>query len=206
MSYILTQLASDNFNRSNEEPLNPTNWTTIPANTDLAIVSHKCVSGIANNAVKKLFTGVSFPNNQYLSITIGAIVSIPVIAYNFFGEIRSSLGLTAGYLFSLLANGDGSASLNLSDEPNEDNYLTYVVASPKVGDVITIGAIGTTIFAPATTGSRFYHSPTLSMPLAKSGSDFIMTRLRPIRQFPRSWQVVSPIHPQQEFICLNQCQ
>ena len=146
MAYTLTQLASDNFNRANEEPLSPAHWTTIPANTDLAIISHKCVSGAANNG-EEIYTGVSFPNDQYFSITISSIVSIPVVAYNFFGQVRSSLGLTAGYQFTLVANGDGSASLNLSDEPNEDNYLTYLVPSPKVGDVITIGTIGTTIFA-----------------------------------------------------------
>jgi hypothetical protein len=76
VSLYLTQLASDNFQRANENPLNPTIWTPVQAQSgeELQIISDQCTGTFNSNTYfgSEQYTGISWPNNQWAEITLGA--------------------------------------------------------------------------------------------------------------------------------------
>ena len=74
MSLIYTPIATDTFQRANENPLNPANWFTIgglPTTDQLAIVSDLCVSTVTQQGDgTATYIGAVTPNDQYCSIQL----------------------------------------------------------------------------------------------------------------------------------------
>ena len=69
----MAQLASDNFTRANENPLNASNWTIPTSLFSLQIVSNRCEPTTTGTTNQELWTGRSWPNDQYSEVTIQAI-------------------------------------------------------------------------------------------------------------------------------------
>src|ERR1035437_5839322 len=72
---IYTPLATYNFHQA-DGPLNPANWTAVTGYPALQTLSNVCVGGGPTDFYgADLYTGTSFPNDQYASITMGAIAA-----------------------------------------------------------------------------------------------------------------------------------
>lgn len=67
----VVQLAQDNFTRPNENPLNAAVWTVPDSKNSFQIVSNKCIlNSPLTVASADLYTGISWPNDQYAEVTI----------------------------------------------------------------------------------------------------------------------------------------
>jgi|SRR5215469_2718918 len=105
----LTEVATDNFTRANESPLNPVNWT-IPLSYGLQIVNNQCVPINVVGLFGEIYTGSSLPNNMYVQVTVAQLQSQLVNPDN---EIAISVRETNpqslnGYLLQFGNNGDGT--------------------------------------------------------------------------------------------------
>jgi hypothetical protein len=144
---FLSQLASDNFFRTNESPLSSPPWS-VASNAiqpGLQIVSHICQGSAINVDSVELYTGVSLPNDQYASATLAAGIT---------GNANVAMGIRTtdngssennmpGYFVRVTGNSNGGlwqvfnpGSLILSG-----SGLTV-----SSGDVFTFAAIGVTIY------------------------------------------------------------
>src|SRR5713101_8201411 len=74
MSLFLTQLAADNFQRANENPLKSPPWSTGFGLSGLQIVSNLCEATITGTCAEN-YTGTTLPADQYASTTIGSIAA-----------------------------------------------------------------------------------------------------------------------------------
>ena len=144
MGFVFTQTASDNFQRANEEPLNPANWTN---NTfgggDLAIVSHFCVAHNAVGGGTEFYSGVAFPENQFAKTIINQFQSGSSVIEIF---ILSALDSSRLYALALVALGDGTAELVLESAPGA-SVATKTGLIVKTGDVMALGLAGSTVYA-----------------------------------------------------------
>jgi hypothetical protein len=140
------QLASDNFQRANENPLSDGgNWTSpgFTSGTKLALVSD-AVTTTGGNAGSALWTGASpasWPNDQYSQITLG---TTPRSVSGFTAVVRSSVqGDDNGYEAYLSGTGTGVGSLGIY----KDGFSIHTVTglSFSAGDTIGISAVGTTL-------------------------------------------------------------
>src|SRR5579864_2542229 len=140
---IYTPIFIDTFQRANESPLNPANWTAdseFPTDT-LQIVSHQCEAVNATDLFgAEQYTGLSLPNDQYVEITVGL-----------FGGAQSALfalGRSAGtYDDSYLARVTSGGSLVLlkSIGGSETTLGTATGPAIQAGDVLRLEMFGSTI-------------------------------------------------------------
>jgi Putative Ig domain len=140
MSLTLTQLAADNFQRANVNPLvSPWAATTYPGNQGLQIISELCAG------VGWQFYDYDLPNDQYVSATIAAL---PADENGFMLWARATDGgestaLIPGYKLEVFNNGsDGVWRLDVPG--NNFFYNDGLTINP--GDVFTLAAVGTTIY------------------------------------------------------------
>jgi hypothetical protein len=142
---FLTPIGSDNFTRANENPLSQGgNWTDVPAgNASLQIVGDLCegTSTTLNNG--ELYSGVSLPNNQYASVTYAASPA------------------SGAYLTQFIRLTDNGSFLGSEPAYNlyvyEGTWYVYIKNTTLImdggpitisaGDVFTLAAIGTTLYA-----------------------------------------------------------
>lgn len=145
MSLILTQLAVDDFQRSNENPLSGGgNWVVDTyGDNPLQIVSDVC-EGTQEAENAELYTGVSLPNNQYASVTLAALVTAHDTSFQIMIRVTDT-GVSYGSL----------PGYRLYASPNFGLYYLYsaavglilsVSATASAGDVWTVAAIGSTIY------------------------------------------------------------
>jgi hypothetical protein len=139
--FTYTPIFSDNFQRPNEEPLNPANWIA-EAVGDLAVVSHLCVGDDTFGGGSELYIGSVLPNDQFSALTINQFG----LASTLIARIRGAHGTSSGYAAALTANGDGSAALQLDIFAGASLAGPVIIPSVASGDVLEIGAIGTLIF------------------------------------------------------------
>ena len=121
MSYIFTALAVDTFNRANENPLNPTNWT-IPAGNTIAhaieIVSDEAIPATTSGGWEGWIGSDTWSPNQYAS------VQIDTLATDNQSTVSLLLRTTAGA--SGIANG------------TQYTFNAFGVTSPSSGIVFTV--------------------------------------------------------------------
>lgn len=170
-SPVLTPLATDNFHQA-DGPLNPAKWTEVTGGYPaLQTLSNVCVGGGPTDFYgADMYTGISFPNDQYVSITMGALASG---AYPY---IRTNLAQSTGYAITY---SPGTFTLYTA----AFTLIGTASGTLSTGDVVTLGAIGTTIFVlhngvqiisvtDATTASG---SPSLNVDFAVVQSDTTVT-------------------------------
>lgn len=137
MSLIYTQLAQDTFQRPNENPLNPVNWTAIPATVALQIVSHECEGTDLSNTGAANYTGISWPNDQYIDITVQTVSGGSAAG----GLVRSSADQTHGYELVLADIGGGVVTVEVVEISTSTVLFTF--DTPFVpGVVFRLSAVG----------------------------------------------------------------
>jgi len=141
---FLTPIGSDNFTRANENPLSQGGlWATSAYNNHLQIVSDLCEGTNATSSNDgQIYSGVSLPNDQYASVTY---VASPVSGAYLTQYIR----LTTNTYIQL----DSAYNLYVY----EGTWYVYIKNTTLImdggpitisaGDVFTLAAIGTTLYA-----------------------------------------------------------
>ncbi len=141
----MPQLASDNFNRANENPLNAANWTTITGSQALQVVSNACESaGATSQVARELFTNATWPNDQYsqctiISAAVGSILTIYARASTTTGANNYQ------FLWTVPAGGLGASGTWKIQHGGTQLSTGSIVLSAN--DVIAISCVGTTISA-----------------------------------------------------------
>ena len=146
-------VASDNFNRANENPLNPANWTTDPTLNfkPLQVVGNLCEPvGPFVNGAGEIFTGVSFPPDQFSQVTV-------VTAANSNDEVglvvRSDATMAHCYFLGVIGPlGVGTAEIDLQvfdGDPNNAESSPFILTGRTVhsGDIFKLQVVGQVISA-----------------------------------------------------------
>lgn len=147
---IFTQLASDNFQRANENPLSQGgNWTEpngFYGYYPMQLLNNQCVASVAHGEGDANYTGVSFPNDQYAEFKIAALGNVSE-GFNFplagfvlrWGPTQEHIG----YYFLIITNDDGSHSA----EVNFGSVgVPTVPVTVSVGDVFRAAVIGSMLY------------------------------------------------------------
>ena len=144
MAYIFTQLAADTFTQANG-PLNPAVWTaTDPINVGdapLAVVSNQCRGTSIIQANGMIYTGITWPNDQWASVKMVRNQEITSL------YTRVSADELSAYEFDWLDNGDGTAELDIIVFVNGADGV-QIYDNPSVpwanNDVFKVASIGST--------------------------------------------------------------
>jgi len=138
-----TQLAVDNFQRANENPINPAHWTTGTGFVALAVVSNLCESPDSITFAKDAFayySGASFPADQYGEITL-----YNVAATSFVYVVCRTNALATGYSASISGPlGNPAGQIDLICENTQVTLGTWI-GTLNVGDVVRVECVGTAI-------------------------------------------------------------
>lgn len=171
MSYIFTPLATDNFHQT-DGPVNPANWTVLTGLNTLQTLLNVCVAPSPAGTGGDLYTGVVFPDDQYVSVTLLADLSEVDI------EVRTDVTFAAGYagVADYLSPGIVTVQL-ISLAGGVLGTVPSQAFAP--GDIMTLGAIGTTIFIlwngaqilSATDSSAASGAPAMGMSYAVTQAD-----------------------------------
>ena len=135
------ELASDNFQRSNENPLDPTNWTVGTGLDALEIVSHKCQATTIVTSCFELYTGLPEAVNAYSEFTVGDVESGGYIGT----FVRANLDSTHGYEVFVEGPLDGLTS-SLQVGRLSDSVAIFDLESQAAaqGDLVRLAVIGST--------------------------------------------------------------
>lgn len=146
MSIFLTQLASDNFQRANESPLIHPPWSTDTfGQGGLQIISHLAQGTATFTDCTEIYTGVSLPNDQYASATLGAGIvgnANLVLGVRMTDNGSVSLGGMPGY-FTRIA---GTGNWTLQDGSGGHVLASGAGLIVNSADVFVLAAIGTTLY------------------------------------------------------------
>jgi hypothetical protein len=163
MSLNLVQLAADNFQRANENPLSDGGLWIAPVspNLGLEIVSHLCQSAgppVYEEVEGQYFNGASLPSDQYASFTIATVVDTnDGLTQGIFTWLRAT-GLASdpenalpesGYFCDLYFNvSEGVGTLEVSAVNGVSYRELLAIGSLAVseGDVWTVAMAGSTIY------------------------------------------------------------
>ena len=115
------------------------------ANTPIAIVSDTAVSSTPAGYGVELYSGASFPDDQFAAATIDAFGVISDISL----FIRDDLTNTTGYYITVSGDGSGNYFLDLVDSVADIDLYPEISLSgaPQPGDLITIQVVGTLVTA-----------------------------------------------------------
>lgn len=135
-----TQLAVDTFNRANENPINPSNWTTRATFHDLQVLSNLCKSSANNSDAGAFYTGVVFPNDQYVEATVSQLTNNGTL--NVMG--RSNNDATVGYtvgvaVVTAIGNPDCVIELSRNSDSAVLGSFTGVV---NINDTVRLEMLG----------------------------------------------------------------
>ncbi|HVI10228.1 MAG TPA: hypothetical protein VND65_18200 [Candidatus Binatia bacterium] len=131
--FTFTPLGSDLFHRPNENPLDPDNWKTVALQGTLSVVGNQCVPGLFSGV--QIFIGAAAPNDQFVSVEIGALAGFEVI------YARSNVAAVSPTGYAALIQANGQVALVL----NAVTVLKVVTVSISRGDIFTLAAVGSTI-------------------------------------------------------------
>lgn len=144
---FLTQLAQDNFQRPNENPLSQGGNWSLDSHPDpaLKIASDIC-EATTTSVCAELYTGQTLPNDQYATLTFATTphtgsFAIAILGIRTTDNGSSILGLPGYQLRVFSVNGPGGWVLS--------NMGTTIISGSQnaaAGDVWIVAAVGTTIF------------------------------------------------------------
>lgn len=135
MSLVFVQLAADNFNRANENPLANGQWTTA-FGSPLQIVSNACESVGSFGASQ--YTGIVWPNDQWAEIKITALAAGSSISL----IIRVDAGIS-NYLELDLQGASLSNAVKITKTVAGVQSPLATFPAPSVGELYRIAALGT---------------------------------------------------------------
>lgn len=139
----MTILATDLFTPA-ANPLPTANWTTVTGSSNLQATGTACEPTTASATNRALYTGVSFPANQYAKVKIGALPNSASIGGIVF--VRSSPTTAANnYQVQLIAIGGlGSATCTWSIRRGA-TILVGGSFTLSANDFVILGMDGTTL-------------------------------------------------------------
>jgi hypothetical protein len=148
MSIFLTQLASDNFQRPNESPLASPPWARDSfGQAGLQIISHLAQGTATFTDCTEIYTGVSLPNDQYASATLGAGIAGNanlVLGVRMVDNGNPALQMP-GYFTRVSGTGNGGT---WTIEDGTGGVLANGSGlTVNTGDVFVLAVIGTTLYA-----------------------------------------------------------
>jgi hypothetical protein len=130
------QLAADNFIRANENPLNPAVWSLFGGGPPLQILNDVCIASVLGTDSDELYTGVTLPDDQFVSCIIGGVGSTGVAGV----FARSTLGF--GYV-AFVAGPLGPGTLITLENSLGTTFTATATVNP--GAVLLLSCIGTSI-------------------------------------------------------------
>lgn len=141
---VYTQLFEDIFQRPDETPLNPVNWSLpLPDRSALSVVSHLCKAPdtiTTSKNAESLCIATTFPANQYSEVTIANLTANGVIEIG----ARSDATLTPGYFVSFI--GDlGTSSCEVGLFSIFDPIGTNFIGTLNIGDIIRLECFSSSI-------------------------------------------------------------
>jgi hypothetical protein len=149
MSVFLTVLASDNFFRPNESPLASPPWARDTfGQAGLQIISNLAQGTATNTDCTEIYTGVSLPNDQYASATLGAGIAGNanlVLGVRMVDNGSISLGGMPGYFTRIAGTGNGGA-WTIQDGSGGHVLTNGSGLTVNSGDVFVLAVIGTTVY------------------------------------------------------------
>jgi hypothetical protein len=151
MSLTLTALASDNFQRANENPLSDGgNWTTPSyATASLELVSDAVQVPGNNGAHEEQYTGVTWPNDQYCKVVLGAVVNPSAQANSINLFCRQSTSADTEYFASLTFKVLTTARvvrLGYKINGTQTIISSNVEVNYATGDVWVFAVVGNTLY------------------------------------------------------------
>lgn len=135
-------LASDNFQRANENPLSDGgNWAvyTPLTNNSLQLVSDSAQPTVLSGDNCSYWSGTTFPDDQWAQMTVGSYVNSGTITIDLF--LRASLDTESFYLVQL-GNGEYNVGYWLN---GSETLLEANIASVAEGDIVLFSVQGTTL-------------------------------------------------------------
>lgn len=147
MSFNFTQLAADPLNGANQNPLNPATWTIATGSSALQILGNVCKGTILGLDNIELYTGISWPNDQYGEVKI---ISLTDDGENVDVLLRSNADASTCYFCGVGLNiSDGTVQVYCQRFiSNVDIVLFDVSEIPfNSGDVFRFAVVGTTVLA-----------------------------------------------------------
>jgi len=134
-------IASDNFTRANSPTLGP-NWTTTTDNNEpLAILNNLAVTNASAGIGGDNYTGKSFQNDQFASITIQMFGINSELDLS----IRENISQTLGYQAGVTGGNDGTYQYTIVDL-SLDAFIGVTVTTsvaPVPGDIFSFQVVGT---------------------------------------------------------------
>src|SRR5258706_1123262 len=103
---LVNPIFRDSFRRANENPLNPTNWTTLTGLSDLQILNNECEPSGGSSAVGAAFCTTSFPSDQWAEIKINHLTSSNNAAGLF---VRTTPNFNSTYYLKVIGPANGTA-------------------------------------------------------------------------------------------------
>lgn len=142
----MTILASDNFTRANESPLNPTNWTIVTGSNGLQVLSNLCQNTVAATLSRELYTNATWPNDQYALFKVAQFTNGSVTDTDFL-FVRGSTGTAANnYNLQIISQVAGNPTWNIQRSGTTLN--SGRLSGPvSIGDTFAIKIVGTTLSA-----------------------------------------------------------
>ena len=138
-SRAFVPIASDSFQRPNEAPLNPIDWTIGVDSTGLAVLNDLCV-GREISGDAEYYTGATVLANQSVSIVVNQFgISSEINCY-----VRTNATtLLGGYQAFFFGNGVGGYGIFLYGGTGGGFIASYTLPrAPQAGDTLTLSAVG----------------------------------------------------------------
>jgi hypothetical protein len=141
----VTQLASDNFNRANENPLsNGGNWTD--SSGAYQVVSNTAQPNFSGGDQWAYYSGVSWPNDQYSECAVTCTGGVSGAVQGFGPGVRllASTSTKTGYWFTIDHSSPANATLSYI---NAGTFTTVDVRTLSFtdGDLFHLEVQGTTL-------------------------------------------------------------
>jgi hypothetical protein len=146
---FLSQLAVDTFQRNNESPLASPPWAVDTfGQAGLQIISHLAQGTATNTDCTELYTGVTLPNDQYASATLGAGISGNanlVLGVRMVDNGGQALGGMPGYFTRISGTSNGGV-WNIQDGSGGHVLANGSGLTVNSSDLFVLAAIGTTVY------------------------------------------------------------
>jgi len=140
---VYNTIFSDSFQRANENPLNPTNWTTLSGGfNDLQILNNECEPSGGSSAVGAAFCTASFPSDQWAEFKINHLTSSNNGAGLF---VRTTPNFNSTYYLKVIGPTNGTASARIQLRVAVTLVLDLTNQIVNVGDIFRLAAQGNVI-------------------------------------------------------------
>jgi hypothetical protein len=140
-----TQLAADPFDRADENPINPAVWSLQNSanQSQCQLLGNECVSTSDVQACGDIYTGITWPDDQYAELRVDALSGVEDSTGIF---VRSDVDAQTGYFAFIQGPPGPSYEVDLFRVvAGNSQLLTSFIVALALGDVLRIEAQGSLI-------------------------------------------------------------